>query len=310
MISATSSAAAGRNAVKISCTPAGRRLFAGALSAVALMGSLLGVAAPAKAGTGVYVALGDSMPSGPLIPEVTGPLACGRSTHNYPHELAERLDVGTLRDVTCSGASTKHMTQPQTISVLDISSQTVPPQLDALSADTTLVTLTIGGNDAGLVGVAEDCVRLNPNATPCKDEYTAGGVDRVAERIEAFEPELSAVLDEIRRRAPGARLVLTGYGLYIKPGGCWPVQPVLAVDADYLQGGVDHLNSVIERQAAAHGATYVDLVAPSKGHDTCQPPSQRWIEGYVPVNLAAPLHPNRAGEANYARIIADHIDEG
>lgn len=64
---------------------------------------------------------------------------------------------------------------------------------------------------------------------------------------------------------------------------------------------------MIRRQALAHGAAYIDLVTPSAGHDACQSPSRRWIEGYVPVNLAAPLHPNRAGEAAYARIIAGQI---
>ncbi|MDL4775390.1 SGNH/GDSL hydrolase family protein [Actinomadura xylanilytica] len=298
-----------------SYTPTKRRLIKGALSTFALAGLTVATAAPAVAAApsgntgqaGVYVALGDSMASGPLIPDITGPIGCGRSTHNYAHELKARIDPAAFRDVTCSGASTKHMTESQDTSVLGQSTGIVPPQFDALSADTTLVTMTIGGNDTGLVGVAQDCVRVDPTAKPCKDDYTEGGVDKVAERVKEFEPKLSAVLDGIRQRSPNARVVLTGYGLYIKPGGCWPTQPVLPVDADYLQASVNLMNGVIERQAAAHGATYVDLVGPSQGHDTCQSSSKRWIEGYVPTNLAAPLHPNRSGEENYARIIGDRI---
>ncbi|MFD0690643.1 SGNH/GDSL hydrolase family protein [Actinomadura fibrosa] len=272
---------------------------AGAAAGLAA-GAAVGTAATARAAAGEYVALGDSMASGPLIPDVTGPVACGRSTHNYAHELAAALDVAVLRDVTCSGASTRHMTQPQSLSLLGVPAGTAPPQLDALTAGTTLVTLTIGGNDVGLVGVAEDCVRLDPTATPCKGQYA----DQVAERTRAFEPKLSAVLDGIRARSPQARVVVTGYGLYIKPGGCWPAQPVLPADADFLQGAVNAMNAVIARQAAAHGATYVDLVTPSAGHDACQPASRRWIEGYVPLNAAAPLHPNRSGEAGYAVAVA------
>lgn len=287
-----------------SSTPRKRRLV-GAVAAAALT---LGLSAPAAAhaGTraaGTYVALGDSMASGPLIPDITGPVGCGRSTHNYPHELAGTLSPATFRDVTCSGAATKHMTQQQETSVAGVPTETVPPQFDALSADTALVTLTIGGNDTGLVGVAQNCVRLDPTAKPCKDDYTSGGVDQVAERIKAFEPRMSAVLDGVRQRAPQARIIVTGYGLYIKKGGCWPIQPVLPVDADYLQGSVNAMNAAIRRQAIAHGATYIDLVTPSIGHDACQSPSRRWIEGYVPVHLAAPLHPNREGEAAYARTI-------
>ncbi|MGW1843087.1 SGNH/GDSL hydrolase family protein [Streptomyces sp. NPDC001966] len=281
------------------------------MGTLALAGLAVGAGAvPASAAgtddTTSYVALGDSMASGPLIPDITGPVACGRSTHNYPHELAARLGA-SLTDVTCSGASSKHMTEKQSLSLLDIPMGSAPPQFDALRADTDLVTLTIGGNDAGLVGIAQKCTTLDPNATPCKEKYNEGGVDQVGQRIAEFAPKLGAVLDAIHQRSPQARVVVTGYGLYIKPGGCWPLQPVLPVDADFLQGSVDRMNAVIAQQSAAHGAEYIDLATPSKGHDSCQAPSDKWVEGYVPTAAAAPLHPNRNGEANYAAIIGARL---
>ncbi len=285
-----------------------RRVLTGALGAAAALAVSVGLAAPPASAAGEnYVALGDSMASGPLIPDFTGNVGCARSTHNYAHVLAARLGVATLHDVTCSGAETKHMTESQSLSVAGVSTGTAPPQFDALNADTTLVTLTIGGNDAGLVGIAQDCVNLDPTATPCKTRYTQGGVDQVAQRVDAAGPPIAAVLDGIHQRSPRARVLVTGYGLYIKPHGCWPVQPVLPVDADYLQGNVDRLNGVIAAQAAAHGAEYVDVATPSVGHDACRSASSRWIEGYVPLNPAAPLHPNQRGEENYARIIADSL---
>jgi lysophospholipase L1-like esterase len=285
-----------------------RRVLTGALTAAAAVAVTTAVTAPPASAAGEkYVALGDSMASGPLIPNITGNIGCGRSTHNYAHELAARLGAAQLRDVTCSSAETKHMTEPQSLSVAGVPTGTAPPQFDALSVDTTLVTLTIGGNDAGLVGIAEDCVNLDPTATPCKERYTQGGVDQVAQRVDAVGPRLAAVLDGIHHRSPQARVLVTGYGLYVRPGGCWPIQPVLPTDADYLQGNVDRLNHVIAAQAADHDAEYVDVETPSVGHDACQLPTARWIEGYVPLNPAAPLHPNRRGEENYARIIADHL---
>ncbi|MDG4863300.1 SGNH/GDSL hydrolase family protein [Streptomyces sp. T-3] len=280
--------------------------------AAALAGLALATGTTPAAATDrqVYVALGDSMASGPLIPTPTGPLACGRSTNNYPHELAARLNVATFRDVTCSGADTKDMTEPQKLSLGGIPAGEAPPQFNALSADTTLVTLTIGGNDAGLVGIAQSCMTLDPTATPCKEKYTEGGVDQVAQRVDAVAPKLAAVLDGIRAKAPHARVVVAGYGLYIKPGGCWPYQPVLGVDADYLQAAVDRLNGVMRTQSAAHGAEFVDLATPSKGHDACQLPGAKWVEGYVPTAPAAPLHPNQQGEWNYARLIGAHLGTG
>lgn len=280
-----------------------KRLLGGVFGAIVLAGTAVGLAAPAGA-AGEYVALGDSMASGPLIPDITGPVGCGRSTHNYAHDMASALGL-TLHDVTCSGAESKHMTTSQSTSVAGVDTGTVPPQFDALTSNTSLVTLTIGGNDVGLVGIAEDCVNLDPTATPCKNEYASV----VAQRTADFEPKMSAVLDGIRQRSPQARIVVTGYGLYVKQGGCWPTQPVLPTDADFLQGSVNSLNAVIKRQALAHGDTYIDLVTPSAGHDACQSASARWVEGYVPVHLAAPLHPNQNGEAAYASIIGGAIDD-
>lgn len=279
-----------------------------AVAALAGLGLATGASGASAAAddTMSYVALGDSMASGPLIPDITGPVACGRSTHNYAHELAASIGA-SLRDVTCSGAKSTHMTEKQSLSLLDIPMGSAAPQFDALRPDTDLVTLTIGGNDAGLVGIAQDCMQLDPTATPCKDKLTEGGVDQVAQRIAAFAPRLAAVLDGIHQRSPQARVIVTGYGLYIKPGGCWPLQPVLPVDADFLQGSVDRMNTVIAEQSAAHGAEYVDVATPSKGHDACQAPSDKWVEGYVPTAAAAPLHPNRQGEAAYARIIGAHL---
>ncbi|MFI6938575.1 SGNH/GDSL hydrolase family protein [Streptomyces sp. NPDC050418] len=282
-----------------------------ALGVAALAGMTLGVSvAPASADTAaqqVYVALGDSMASAPLVLPTTGPLACGRSTRNYAHLLADRLKVDVFRDVTCSGADTRDMTQPQKLSLLGVDAGTAPPQFDALSADTTLVTLTIGGNDAGLVGVAQNCMQLNPLGDRCKDSYVKDGVDQVAQRIDALGPKLGAVLDTIHQRSPQARVLVTGYGDYIKKGGCWPVVPVLGSDADWLQGSVDRMNGVIAAQSAAHGAEYVDVRTPSKGHDACQAPGVKWLEGFVPTNLAAPLHPNALGEQAYAGFIAARI---
>lgn len=288
--------------------PARARIVAAVAGCVAAAAAVLVGAAPAAAAPAPhYVALGDSMASGPLIPDITGPLACGRSTRNYAHLLASRLGAASFTDVTCSGADTGDLTSPQKLSLAGIDMGTTPAQFDALRSDTTLVTLTIGGNDTGLVGVAQNCMQLDPTADPCKDSYTAGGVDQIAQRIAAFAPKLATALDTIHQRSPQAHVVVTGYGLYIEHGGCWPVQPILNVDADWLQGEVHLLNQTIAAQAAAHNAEYVDVETPGVGHDACQSPSDRWLEGYVPTNLAAPLHPNARGEAAYASIISGQL---
>ena len=122
--------------------------LAGCLTLCLVVLALTGGAAQAA---GVYVALGDSYTSAPLVPNQHGdPIDCGRSDHNYPSLVAAAFGFETFVDVSCGSAETKHMTEPQTGLPLG---GTNPPQFNALRADATIVTVGIGGNDAGLVGV-------------------------------------------------------------------------------------------------------------------------------------------------------------
>jgi lysophospholipase L1-like esterase len=258
----------------------------------------------AAAGGAQYVALGDSAAAGPLIPlpDLTSP-GCLRSTSNYPKLAAAQLGV-SIRDVTCSGAVTADMTAPQ-----DTELGAVPPQFDALGPDTTLVTVQIGGNDAGLVGLALSCVNLLPPplGTSCAAENTAGGQDVYGERIAAVAPRIAAVLDGIHERAPNARVFIVGYTTYLPPNGCYPLVPLWAPDANYIQAKIDQLNQVFVDAAGAHGATYVDLRTPGIGHDVCASPLQRWVEPLIPTSVAAPLHPNATGMAGMASVLVGAV---
>ncbi|WP_410657624.1 SGNH/GDSL hydrolase family protein [Amycolatopsis sp. lyj-112] len=260
--------------------------------------TLVGIGTPALAAPErqVYVAMGDSFSAGSVVLPQSDLLTCARSAINYAGLLAKQIKVDVLRDVTCGAATTNHFVNPQP----GIISGTNPPQYDALSADTTLVTVGIGGNDIGLVGLATSCVNLLPVGTSCKATNTAGGVDKYATRIDAFAPTYGTVIAKIRERAPQAKILMVGYPTGIKPGGCWPLVPVLPQDADYIQGNIDRLNARMSEQAARHGATYVDIRIPSIGHDACRPIGVKWIEGLIPSvvnNSFAPLHPNAAGLA-------------
>lgn len=147
-------------------------------------------------------------------------------------------------------------------------------------------------------------MRLNPFERPCYYDNVVDGVDRVNARIDAYAPKLTAVLAGIKVRAPQARIFVVRYGLYIKRWGCWPVQPLLPIDANYVQAKVDYLNQITAREAAAAGATYVDIRTPGAGHDTCQSAEKRWLEGFIPTSIAAPLHPNANGMHAFGHIVA------
>src|SRR3954447_24602382 len=145
----------------------------------------LGAAATARADGGIYIALGDSYTSGPLIPNQHGePIDCGRSDHNYPSLVAAAFKPATFVDVSCGSAETKHMTEPQPGLPLG---GTNPPQFNGLRADATLVTVGIGGDEAGPLGGAEKGAQLGATTPPghaCRDYWAPGGNDKVAAKIE------------------------------------------------------------------------------------------------------------------------------
>ncbi|MFF8035652.1 SGNH/GDSL hydrolase family protein [Streptomyces sp. NPDC016626] len=271
-------------------------LFTGALSATAPATAAPTVIEPLR-----YVALGDSYAAAPLVPpaDPSGP-ACLRSLAGYPRVAAEALGA-KLTDVSCSAATVDHLSTSQ--------HPGTSPQYDALTPGTDIVSVTLGGNDAGLFGEALKCVNIlpEPHGTSCALENTAGGTDKIRARIDAWAPAFGTVLDEIARRAPRAEVFVVGYGNYFRPGGCYPVQPFWDQDADYLQGVINHLSAVLERAAEEHGATFVDTYTLGTGHDTCAAPADRYVEGLVPTRAAMPLHPNAPGSRAIGQALATAV---
>jgi lysophospholipase L1-like esterase len=260
------------------------------------------VPAAAWAATGPYVSLGDSYTSAPLVPFQTGnPPGCGRSTNNYPSDVTRVIQPRTFTDVSCGSATTANMTQPQSVP----GGGTNPPQFNALAPGEKLVTVGIGGNDAGLIGVAETCAELDllsPTGTNCKNHYTASGSDPNVAAINATGPKVAAVIQGIHRRAPSSRVLVVGYpdGLPVDGSNCWPVVPLSSGDIAYFNSLEEQLNSVLSQDASSNGATYVDTFTSSIGHDACKAPGVAWVNGIVPNSVAYPLHPNQAGEQNMA----------
>ncbi len=273
------------------------RRFRAGLVALAAGIAVTAVAIPAEAARLEYVALGDSAAAGPLVPNQDPNLLCLRSDHDYPALAAKTLEA-ELTDVSCSGAVTADLTNRR-FGIL-------APQLDALKPSTGLVSITMGANDSGLFQQALSCINLlpEPAGLSCADRLTAGGKDPLGDSIREWAPKFGAALDEIRVRAPRAKILVTGYGTYVRHNGCYPVQPVWARDANYLQSVMDLISSTARKQAEARGATFVDFAALTVGHDICAAPRDRYLEGLIPAHAAAPLHPNAQGMAVFGAAIA------
>jgi lysophospholipase L1-like esterase len=274
-----------------------------------------------------YVALGDSYTAdvltGPLPPTTQYvPLFCAQSSTDYPHQVAAALHVATFHDQSCGGATTDDMTQPQSLYFGEVAG----PQFDALSPATDLVTLGIGGNDVGFVGDAEQCLNLVPTPIPgapaglggsCAAADTAGGVDRISQAIAAAEPKVEAALAGIRQRAPNARILLVNYldAVPLDGVGCWPLVPVQDEDMAYLARKFVEMNGMLATAAAAQHVQLVDTFTPTIGHDVCQLPTVRDVEGLIPVSLNPPdqnfpMHPNGAGANAQAAAVEAAIAAG
>jgi lysophospholipase L1-like esterase len=266
------------------------------------------LASPAAPQIGSYVALGDSYAAGPLIPVQVGqPAGCLRSSQNYPQQVVRALDIPDLKDVTCSGATTDNLAGPQSVP-LGVN----PPQLDALGPDTELVTLTMGGNDIGFASIISECATRSPRAplgSACKDFFTAGGTDQLAARIDAAGPKIADALAAIGERSPDARVLVVGYPAILpaEGPGCFPVVPFSAGDVAYLRDTENRLNAMLAAQADEAGDEYVDTYTPTIGHDACQLPGQKWIEGLAPTSPAAPVHPNLLGEIAMGKAVVQQL---
>ena len=116
-----------------------------------------------------YVALGDSYVAAPLVPITDVANGCFRSSNNYPAIVAKKLGA-KLDDRSCGGATTAHILSPWA---------ELAPQVDAVTADTRLVTITIGGNDVNFAGVMTDCV-LYGTSTCVSEVNTAENTARTS----------------------------------------------------------------------------------------------------------------------------------
>lgn len=242
-----------------------------------------GIEVPGLPGSVDYVALGDSYTAGPFIGTMrVDPEGCARSRQNYPAFLADWLDVATYTDVSCSGATTDSLTQDQPL----LSGGVTGPQLDAVTAETDLVTLGLGGNDFGIYSALIAC--REPAPTSCS-------VARLRQDAARVQGHVRAAVVEIGRRAPDADVHVVGYPSFVPPRGSCPEVGAPARALRPLTVIGRRLNRAIRRGAEAAGASYVDLETASRGHDVCAG-VDAWIQGKdFHAGVAAPFHPRAEG---------------
>lgn len=270
-----------------------------AVSATAL-GSLAALPATPAQATGELsmVALGDSSAAAPLVGWQSS-WDCLRSSSNWPALAAQELGA-TLTDVTCSGATTADLTGRRF--------GYIPAQLDAVKADTDIVTIAIGANDLNLGATVPSC--MNPLPEPAGVACTTWQQDNTDSQLAVVAPKIAAAVQKIHQKAPAAQVYLVSYMHYWDDGGCYPTDPIWDGDTVWLQSIFTRVNTTLRNVAQANGATYVDLDTPSTGHGTCADPlapGEKWVEGLVPTSQAMSYHPNQAGNTAAGHLVAAAI---
>jgi lysophospholipase L1-like esterase len=242
---------------------------AGLVTAVSVMPA-------ARAASSVsYVALGDSYSSGLGAGSyISASGSCDRSTNAYPEQWAAANSPASFVSVACAGATT---------------SDVIGGQVSALSAATTLVSITIGGNDAGFSVVMETCVLRSTSS--CLSAI-ATSETFVRNQLPAL---LDATLQAIRAHAPNARIVVLGYPeLYdlSRSGSCIGLS---TSDRTALNGGADVLDSAASAAAARNGDTYADVRAQFAGHEICDG-SSSWLHSVDLLAISSSYHPTASGQ--------------
>jgi len=218
-----------------------------------------------------YVALGDSYSSGTGTGSYTLNSGCQRGTYAYPY-LASRQRANTdLVFVACSGATTTDV---------------MNNQISSVTADTRLVSITIGGNDAGFSSVITSCVTIG----------CAGAISNARTFIQNSLPaRLDTVYSAIRSRAPLARVAVLGYPRLFGSSGCFSTTGISAGERTDLNSMADLLRDVVRARAIANGLNFVDAIPPFTGHAVC---SSEWINGLNIISTSESFHPNRPGHAS------------
>jgi lysophospholipase L1-like esterase len=231
-----------------------------------------------------------------MIPDVADQ-SCLRSTNDYPALVARALKL-SLIDVTCGAATTDN--------ILTTAQGTHPPQIDALTPDTKLVTVSIGGNDVLYSGSNLICSADAQKGQDCLG--TDVQPNDLEARMAQLPAKLDATLQAIKVKAPKATIVVTPY-LRVFPAvpvPCPPSVPMSTPTLYYLDGFSDKLHTAIEQAAARAKVRFADVFA-RKGHDACAAPAKRWVEGAEPASPAVMFHPNAAGMKAQAEMVVKQL---
>ena len=229
----------------------------------------------AQAATVRYVALGDSYASGLGSGSyIASSGSCDRSTKAYSALWAAAHAPASYTSLACAGAKTGDV---------------ISTQLGALNSSTTLVSITIGGNDVGFSDVMVNCVIWSTST--CVNKVNAAENDARTN----LPGELDAAYTAIRAAAPNARVVVVDYPRFYHVG-VWYCIGLSDTARSKINEGADVLDSVIQSAAARHGFVFSDVRSAFVGHEICD--SSSWLHSVDWTDVSQSYHPTATGQAS------------
>ncbi|WP_062647099.1 SGNH/GDSL hydrolase family protein [Streptomyces maremycinicus] len=253
------------------------RLVVFVSSVLLALGTALTGAASAQgaqlAATGGYVALGDSYSSGVGAGSyISSSGNCKRSTKAYPYLWNAAHAPSSFTFAACSGARTDEV---------------LAGQLGGLNSSTGLVSITVGGNDAGFADVMTTCVTGSDSTCLSRINTARAYVDST------LPGRLDTVYSAIRAKAPNARVVVIGYPRFYKLGTvCLGLSET---KRSAINNAADYLDAATARRAAAHGFVFGDVRTPFTGHEICSGSS--WLHSLNWLNIGESYHPTASGQS-------------
>ncbi|MEV7992317.1 SGNH/GDSL hydrolase family protein [Streptomyces sp. NPDC086077] len=230
-----------------------------------------------------YVALGDSYSSGVGAGSyISSSGDCKRSTRAYPYLWAAANSPSTFHFTACSGARTDEV---------------LAGQLAPVNASTGLVSISVGGNDAGFADVMTTCVLQSDSACVSRINTARAYVDTT------LPGKLDNVYATIRSRAPSAHVVVIGYPRFYKLG-----QACLGLSETKrraINDASDLLNTAIEKRALDHGFTFADVRTTFTGHEICSGSS--WLHSVNWLNIGDSYHPTASGQSGGYLPVLDSV---
>ncbi|MER8070902.1 SGNH/GDSL hydrolase family protein [Streptomyces sp. NPDC094034] len=229
----------------------------------------------AYAANGKYVAMGDSYAVAPGTRTYDDPNhACRRGPLAYPRLWAAQHSSVAFVEASCSGATT---------------AEVISSQIPQLTADTTLVTLQVGGNDVGFVDVLTNCILT------IDDRDCLNGVALAKQAAEsALSPALARTYSAVRAAAPNARVIVIGYPRLYTIGGSCGIFGLSDTERTALNSAADTLASVMSARAAAAGFEFLDARPVFDPHTICSS-SSTWVTSLEWDKINESYHPNTAG---------------